>query len=43
MRGYLVRMAMDSYPDKVVIKKEDSSEDELQEGTSSSEGEEDEP
>ena len=36
-------MAMDSYPDQVVIKKEDSSGDELQEGSSSSEEVENEP
>ena len=43
MRGCLETMAMDSYPDQVVIKKEDSSGDELQEGSSSSEEEEDGP
>ena len=42
-RGYLETMAMDSYPDQVVIKKEDSSGDELQEGSSLNEEEDDEP
>ena len=36
-------MAMDSYPDQVVIKKEKCSGDELQEDSSNSEEEEDEP
>ena len=42
MRGYLETMAMNAYPDQVVIKKEESSGDELQEGSSSSEVEEEE-
>ena len=42
MWGYVKNMVMDSYPDQVVIKKEESSGDELQEGRSSSEEEEDE-
>ena len=42
MWGYLENMVMDLYPDQVVIKKEDSSGDELQEETSSSDEEEDE-
>ena len=37
MQGYLENMVMDSYPDQVVIKKEESSGDELQEESSSSE------
>ena len=43
MRGYLERLAMDMYPDQVVVKKGDSSGDELQEDSSSSEEEDDEP
>ena len=40
--GYLENMFMDSYPDQVVIKKEENSGDELKEESSSSEEEEDE-
>ena len=43
MRGYLERVAMDSYPNQVVSRKKDSSGDELQEDSSSSEEDEDEP
>ena len=42
MQGYLKRMVMDSYPDQVVIKKEESSGNDLQDESSSSGGEEDE-
>ena len=42
MKGYLETMAMNAYPDQVVIKKEEGSGDELQEGSSSSEEEEEE-
>ena len=43
MKVYLETMAMDAYPDQVVIKKEERSGDEQQDGSSSSEEEKEEP